>query len=240
MAVVRPLNWTLFTALFGSVALADGVGPNVDELAKELANPGAANATLNFKFEYRTFDGDLPGADDEDSFTATFQPVFPFVLPNGNNLIFRPAIPYVVGQPVFDADDGEFRNKDAFGDLAFDLLNSTSSNGWTLGAGIVGSVPTNSNISSDNWLLGPSALAVKTEDWGVWGFSHSTTRKLAAAVRTCPSHRFSISCSTGSATAGRSEPARQSPMIGTLTAMTPGLCLLVFRLPKRRQSGSNL
>ena len=54
------LPFTAFAALIcGQAALAE-VGPNIDELAKELANPGAANATLNFKFEYRTFDGDLP------------------------------------------------------------------------------------------------------------------------------------------------------------------------------------
>lgn len=146
------------------------VGPNIDELAKELANPGAANATLNFKFEYRTFDGDVPDAEDQDSLTATFQPVFPFVLPNGSNLIFRPAFPYVFGQPVFDTSTSSFDTKDAFSDVAYDLLYATTSNGWTLGVGVVGAVPTGSALSSDNWLLGPSALAVKTEDWGVWGF----------------------------------------------------------------------
>ena len=85
---MRHISWALALLLLALPASAQ-VGPNIDELAKELANPGAANATLNFKFEYRTFDGELPGADDQDSFTATFQPVFPFVLSNGNNLIFR-------------------------------------------------------------------------------------------------------------------------------------------------------
>ncbi len=170
----NPLSATamgVFAVLaFVSEATAQGVGPNIDELAKELANPGAANATLNFKFEYRTFDGDLPGASKQDSFTTTFQPVFPFVLPNGSNLIFRPAFSYVSGQPQFDAGTGAFSDQDSFGDVAFDLLYSTSRSGWTLGAGVVGSIPTSSKLSSENWLLGPSALAVKTEDWGVWGF----------------------------------------------------------------------
>lgn len=160
----------LLSLCLAAPVAAEGVGPNIDELAKELANPGAANATLNFKFEYRTFEGDLPGADDQDSFTTTFQPVFPFVLSNGNNLIFRPAFTYTFGQPSFDANSGSFKEQDALGDIAFDLLYAGSNNGWTLGAGIVGAVPSGSDISSDNWLLGPSALAVKTEDWGVWGF----------------------------------------------------------------------
>lgn len=155
--------------LLSHTALAQGVGPSVDELAKELANPGAANATLNFKFEYRTFDGDLPNAGDQDSFTSTFQPVFPFVLSNGKNLIFRPAFAYTFGQPSFDAGRGDFGTEDALGDIAFDLLYAGSNNGWTLGGGVVGAVPSGSDISSENWLLGPSALAVKTEDWGVWG-----------------------------------------------------------------------
>lgn len=50
------------------------VGPNIDELAKDLSNSGAANAPLNFKLEYRTIDGALPDANDQDSVTATFQP----------------------------------------------------------------------------------------------------------------------------------------------------------------------
>ena len=166
---MRHISWALALLLLALPASAQ-VGPNIDELAKELANPGAANATLNFKFEYRTFDGELPDADDQDSFTATFQPVFPFVLSNGNNLIFRPAIPYVFGQPVFNAGQGAFDTEDAIGDIAYDLLYAGTRNGWTLGAGLVGAVPTGTDISSDNWLLGPSALAVKTEDWGVWGF----------------------------------------------------------------------
>lgn len=151
---------------FGQIASAQ-VGPNIDDMAKELSNPGAANATLNFKFEYRTLSGTLPGADDQDSFTATFQPVFPFVLANGNNLIVRPAVSYVVGQPVFSG--GAFDTLSQFGDIPYDVLYSWQSGGWTLGGGVVGSIPTGSGISSENWLLGPSFLAVKPTDWGIVG-----------------------------------------------------------------------
>ncbi len=159
----------ILLALFVGSAAEAQVGPNIDELAKELANPGAANATMNFKFEYRTFGGTLPGAGDQDSFTATFQPVLPFVLPNGNNLIFRPAFPYVVGQPSFNSGTNSFDTTSQFGDIPYDLLYSWGHNGWTFGAGLVGSIPTGGSNSSENWLLGPSALAVKTTDWGVAG-----------------------------------------------------------------------
>ncbi|MEP1353200.1 MAG: hypothetical protein ABJX32_05865 [Tateyamaria sp.] len=164
---MRHLIATALALMLASPGFAQ-VGPNIDELAKELSNPGAANATLNFKLEYRNFDGDLPGADDQDSLTATFQPVFPFVLENGNNLIFRPAFSYVLDQPI--ASPTGFSDLSQFGDIPYDLLYSWNNNGWTFGAGLVGLIPTGSGISSDNWLLGPSALAVKTQDWGVWGF----------------------------------------------------------------------
>lgn len=142
-------------------------GPNIDELAKELANPGAANATLNFKSEYRSFKGTVPGASDANSLTFTFQPVFPFKLRNGNNLIFRPGLGYVVDAPRPGA--GGMTEISAWNDIPFDLLYSWQNGAWTIGAGAVGSVPVGSSVSSDSWLLGPSFLAVRTFDWGVAG-----------------------------------------------------------------------
>ena len=156
------------TGILASQAAAQ-VGPNIDELARELANPGAANATMNFKLEFRGFDGDLPGADRQDSTILTFQPVLPFILPNRNNLIFRPAFGYGWGAPRRDPSTGSFTGLDDWNDIPYDLLYSWQAGDWTLGAGVVGSIPVGSNTSSDNWLLGPSFLAVKTFDWGVAG-----------------------------------------------------------------------
>ncbi|WP_270730688.1 hypothetical protein [Shimia sp. Alg240-R146] len=168
MRYLLKIALTCSIALVGTLARAQ-VGPNIEELAKELANPGAANATLNFKLEYRTFDGNLSGADDQSSTTLTFQPVLPFVLSNGNTLIFRPAFSYVWGQPRYDNGRGRFENISRFGDMPFDLLYSWGAGNWTFGAGAVGSFPSGNSLSSENWLLGPSALAVRTTDWGVWG-----------------------------------------------------------------------
>ncbi len=168
MIAIRYIVLAISLVMAGGSTFAQ-VGPNVDELAKELSNPGAANATLNNKFEYRWYGGDLPGADSQESLTYTFQPVLPFVLPNSDNLIFRPSFSYAWEQPVFNPVAGMFGGVDAFGDIPFDLLYATQRGPWTLGLGMVGSIPTGSDISSENWLLGPSMLAVKTEDWGVWG-----------------------------------------------------------------------
>lgn len=178
----RPLHTafaSLALVLLPLSVLAQGVGPNVDELARELANPGAANATMNFKLEYRTYTGSLPDADDQTSLTFTFQPVLPFKLPNGNNLIFRPAFPYVMDQPSFNGTKLEFEGVDSFGDVAFDLLYSWQSESWTIGTGVVGSIPTYSDISSENWTLGPSFLAVNTFDWGVAGIFPFHNEKIA-------------------------------------------------------------
>ncbi len=166
---MKPL-WPLIGALSVSVGVATAQeGQDIDALARDLANPGAANATLNFKLEYRSFGGDLPGATDQNSTTLTFQPVFPFILQNDNNLIFRPSVSFVWDRPAFDASTGRFDTVNAWGDIPFDLLYSWRGDAWTLGAGVVGNIPTDSAASSENWLFGPSFLAVKTFDWGVVG-----------------------------------------------------------------------
>jgi len=154
---------------FGQPAFAQVIGPNVEELAKELSNPGAANATQNLKLEYRTFDGDQPGSDSRTSTTLTYQPVLPFKLANGNNLIFRPAFSYAWGAPRIEPSTGSLSGENSFGDIPYDLLYSWQREAWTLGAGVVGAIPTSSGISSENWLLGPSLLAVQSTDWGIWG-----------------------------------------------------------------------
>ncbi|MEO9779410.1 MAG: hypothetical protein ABJH07_15465 [Sedimentitalea sp.] len=146
------------------------VGPNIDDLAKELSNPGAANAALNVKLEYRTYDGDLNGANDAVATTLTFQPVLPFKLNNENNLIFRPSFSYIWDQPLPNAATNSVYQTNSWGDIPYDLLYSWSTDGWTFGAGVVGSIPTGSNISSDTWLLGPSVLMVRPTNWGIWGF----------------------------------------------------------------------
>ena len=52
------------------------------ELAAELSNPNTAVATLTFKNQFRWFEGDLPDADGQSSYTLLFQPSLPFVLHN--------------------------------------------------------------------------------------------------------------------------------------------------------------
>ena len=62
------------------IASAEDEKPTNDEIAKELANPNTALTSLKFQFQYFSFDGDLPRADDQDMFKLFFQPTLPFPL----------------------------------------------------------------------------------------------------------------------------------------------------------------
>jgi len=63
---------------------------SAEQAAKELANPNTALASLNFKLQYRTFKGDLAGADDQNASMVLFQPSLPFPLEDGGKLFFVP------------------------------------------------------------------------------------------------------------------------------------------------------
>jgi hypothetical protein len=82
--------------------------PSAAEIAAELSNPNTALASLTFKNQFRWFEGDLPNADDQRSYTLLFQPALPFPLENGNKIIWHPAIPFFVDQPIFDPEKLDF------------------------------------------------------------------------------------------------------------------------------------
>ena len=96
--------------------------PSADELAAELSNPNSALASLNFKNQFRWYEGDLPGAGDQSNYTLLFQPILPFVLGGGDKIIWRPGIPFISDQPGFNSGSGEFDSESGLGDIAFDLV----------------------------------------------------------------------------------------------------------------------
>jgi len=115
--------------------------------------------------QYRTFNGDLPNADDQDSTTLLFQPSLPFPLSNGDLIFFRPAIPLLIDQPVFeqaqlDFDDSEFGLRDIAFDLAY---GRTTDTGLLVAAGLISSLPTatKDELGTDRWTLGPGLLIGK-------------------------------------------------------------------------------
>ena len=145
---------------------------SADEIAKELANPNTPLATLLLKNQIRSFDGSLPNAASQNSYTALFQPSLPFALPNKNLLLWRPAIPIVINQPVFNADKLDFESESGLGDIAFDLAYAkTSESGVLTAFGLITTLPTASSnsLGAGKWSIGPEFLIGKITDKYVLG-----------------------------------------------------------------------
>ncbi len=144
--------------------------PSAEEIAAKLANPNTPLASLTTKLQYRTFDGNLPNAGGQDGTTLLLQPSFPFALANGDLILFRPAIPILLDQPV-PGDDG-FGSKSGLGDIAFDLAYArTTDSGMLIAAGVISSLPTATKkaLGTDRWTLGPELLIGKTTKKHVLG-----------------------------------------------------------------------
>jgi len=154
-------------------------GKSADEVAKELANPNNDLAKLTFKNQFRWYQGDLPDADDQSNYSLLFQPIFPFSLgptkSGGKSVLFvRPAIPFLVNQPVAGTDNGQFDwdDKTAFGDWGFDLAYGvTEKNGFLWAGGLVGTLPfaTDSDVGGKQLRLGPEMILAKITKSGVFG-----------------------------------------------------------------------
>ncbi len=163
----------------GSPAAPSGQGgKSADEIAKELSNPAGSLASLNFNLQYQTFKGDLPDAGDQDAWSMIFQPTLPFpVGDKGRRMIFRPAVPVLFDQPVFDASKGKFDNADlALGDITFDLVYAgtemkTKKAGFLWGLGAAGTLPTatDSDLAGKQWRLGPELFGGVIREWGLVG-----------------------------------------------------------------------
>jgi hypothetical protein len=142
--------------------------PSAEELAAELSNPNTAVATMTFKNQFRWFEGDLPDADGQSSYTLLFQPGLPFVLSSGAKILWRPAVPIIVDQPVFNSETGRFEGKSGLGDIAFDLAYAPKVDpSLMLAFGFITSLPTaTNNLGTDRWTLGPELLIGKiTPKW---------------------------------------------------------------------------
>ena len=151
---------------------------SADEAAKKLANPAGSLASFANNLTYTTFKGDLPGADDQEAWTYTFQPVLPFpVGDKGRRIIVRPALSVTFDQPAFNSSQGKFDNRGTnFNDITFDTVyagNSMKSKqvGYLWGIGMAGTLPTASDdeLSADQWRLGPEIFGGILRKWGVAG-----------------------------------------------------------------------
>ncbi len=155
---------------------------SASEMAAELSNPNTALASLTLKNIYTWYEGDLRNADDQSNYTMLFQPVLPFPLEKkGTSILWRPAVPLLLDQPLFDASRLDFDEETGIGDISMDLAYSMSSeSGWLTAFGLFTVLPTatNSRLASGRWSIGPEVLIAKK------------TKKYIAGI--FPSHRWDV------------------------------------------------
>jgi hypothetical protein len=172
---------------------------SLDEIAKELANPATALASIRTDIEHRTYQGDLPKAGDQSNTVFMIRPSVPIPLKNGKNIFMRATIPIYMDMPVwqvpfghplwiqdFDypdfrlrqspqitADTGQFHSIHGHvGDIGLDVAyGGVSDNGFISMYGIATVLGTSTNVSAsrNQTLLGPELAFGKSTDWGLLG-----------------------------------------------------------------------
>lgn len=131
-------------------------------------------ASLTLKLQYRSFDGDLEDADQQDSTTLLFQPSLPFNRDDGSKIIWRPAVPFVIDQPLFQGGD-DWDEETGMGDISFDLAYAfpapRDDPGKIMAAGIISSLPTGDEDLGfgEATTLGPEFLYGRVSKELIWG-----------------------------------------------------------------------
>jgi hypothetical protein len=130
-----------------------------EHLAKQLANPIASLISVPMLLEYEQ---DIGSEDDGDRIKLTVQPVIPFSIGENWNLISRTIVSAVDQSDIFPGSGSQSGVSDTLQSLFFSPKAPTSG-GWIWGAGPVFSLPTGSDdlLTSDQWGLGPTAVALK-------------------------------------------------------------------------------
>lgn len=174
-------------------SVAPGTRKSAAEIARESTNPLAAFYRFDYEVQYRTYRGDIAGADDQHGWYHYFQTTIPFSEKNGKGWVARFALPYFPDQPVYWDPVGPeghpewlMRREDPMaGDdwywapthghtdnLAFDVVyGGVSASGRILSYGLAGELPTTSDTSNgkQQLILGPEVNIGKMAAWGVYG-----------------------------------------------------------------------
>jgi len=163
----------------------------LDEIAKELSSPVTSLVVLHNDFEFRSYQGNLSGADDQSALIYKFTPSFPIPLDNGKNILLRATIPVNSNQPLYFVDGVEYPEflvrqladslptdrgfidgHDHLADIEFDVAyGGISENGFISMYGVAVALPTSQDFSSaiDQYRAGPEVALGKVTPWGVYG-----------------------------------------------------------------------
>jgi len=174
----------------GAVTKEDGTEKSIETIAREMTNPLAAFYRFDYEGQYRTFQGSMPGADDQTSWVHVFQATLPFREKDGKGWVFKFALPYFDDMPVYYNEIGyaEWRirqedptnTEDGYwepthghtNDVTFDLVyGGVNDSGRILSYGLAGVLPTSSDTSNSRQqlILGPVVNIGRMAEWGAYG-----------------------------------------------------------------------
>ena len=134
------------------------------ELAKKLANPIASLISVPVQYNYDEYGGASDGAA---THVLNIQPVIPLSLNDDWNMITRTIVP-LIDRQYFPLDT---MNESGLGDVIasqFFSPKAPTAGGWIWGAGPVELLPTATDdvLGSEQWGIGPTAVALKQS--GPW------------------------------------------------------------------------
>ena len=144
---------------------------DASELAKKSQNPIGSLISLPFESSFNFENGT---DDDSLQYVLNIQPVVPFSISDGWNLITRPIIPLISQDGVAQVPPTNELLKTGdrvfgLGDITLSLFLSPKSEGkFTWGAGPVAVFPTatDDKLGSDKWSIGPTAVGLyQTGPW---------------------------------------------------------------------------
>jgi hypothetical protein len=156
----------LIAGVTAFAALPAGAEKSQEELAKESQNPVAALISLPLKLDY---DRDIGPAEQGNKTVLTVQPVIPFSIGNGWNLISRTLVPLISQQDVVPGAG----TQSGLGDISQQFYFSPeapTAGGWIWGVGPLALLRTGAdNLTASKWGLGPTGVLLKQEHGWTYG-----------------------------------------------------------------------
>ncbi len=137
------------------------------EVGAQLVNPVSSVWSIVFQNNFTFLEGE-PSDKTRFRYNLNFQPVLPLPLTNDWNLVTRPVVPFLFGQPVFNPETG-FHGRSGLGDIAMvNLLSPNKPSGflWGIGPTWIFPTATKQNLGQQKWQVGPAAVGLYlSKDW---------------------------------------------------------------------------